>query len=60
MLPDKHAFWIRPDGQYSSTLPMANRVVYVAQTDKGQELFTPEEFATKYGWKNDPTSKTTR
>ena len=28
--------------------------VYVVQTDTGQETLAPEEFALKYGWKNDP------
>jgi hypothetical protein len=29
-------------------------LVYVAQTDAGQETLSPEDFAAKYGWKNDP------
>ena len=29
-------------------------LVYVAETDRGQETLTPDEFAAKYGWKNDP------
>ena len=29
-------------------------MVHIVQTDQGQETLTPEEFAKKYGWKNDP------
>ena len=29
-------------------------LVYVGQTDHGQETLTPEEVDTKYGWKNAP------
>ena len=32
-----------------------SEIVYVVQTDKGQETLTPEEFAKRYNWKNDPT-----
>lgn len=28
--------------------------LYIALTDKGQETFTPAEFETRFGWKNDP------
>jgi hypothetical protein len=28
-------------------------LLYVALTDTGQEMFTPEEFSQKHGWKND-------
>lgn len=30
-------------------------VVYVIQTDKGQETLTPAEFEKRTGWKNDPS-----
>ena len=29
-------------------------IVYVVKTAKGQEIFTPKEFAKKFTWKNDP------
>jgi dipeptidyl aminopeptidase/acylaminoacyl peptidase len=32
----------------------APEMVYVARTAKGVETLTPEEFATRYGWRNDP------
>ena len=39
---------------YRSTFRVEQEVVYVVQTDQGQEVFSPEEFEKKYGWKNDP------
>lgn len=48
-------------GSVSLDLSLADRpvrvdqtLVYVAQTGAGQETLTPEQFAAKYGWKNDP------
>jgi hypothetical protein len=29
-------------------------IVYIVQTDAGQEVLAPDAFAKKYGWKNDP------
>jgi WD40 repeat protein len=29
-------------------------LVYVVQTDRGQDLYSPAEFARKFGWENDP------
>jgi hypothetical protein len=35
--------------------PRAEReIVYVVETERGQETLTPAEMAKKYGWKNDP------
>ena len=35
--------------------PKAEReIVYVVETDKGQETLTPAEMEKRYGWKNDP------
>jgi WD40 repeat protein len=45
---------ISPEGHYRGTPGIEEEIVYVAQTDQGQETLTPEEFARKYGWKNDP------
>jgi serine/threonine protein kinase/WD40 repeat protein len=45
---------ISPDGHYRATPEAEKTLVYVVETDKGQELLSPEEFAAKYGWKNDP------
>ncbi len=30
------------------------RVCGVVQTDPGQEVLVPDQFAKKYGWENDP------
>jgi serine/threonine protein kinase/WD40 repeat protein len=54
-LPDNKALAIMPDGHYRGTPSgMERHLVYVIQTDQGQETLTPEEFTTRYGWKNDP------
>jgi WD40 repeat protein len=42
------------EGHYRGTPGIENQLVYVVETDRGQETLSPEEFATKYGWKNDP------
>ncbi|HUT36385.1 MAG TPA: hypothetical protein VNE39_23060 [Planctomycetota bacterium] len=34
---------------------MEKHLVYVVQTDEGQETLTPREMEAKYGWKNDPS-----
>jgi WD40 repeat protein len=46
---------ISPDGHFSGSPGVEREFVYVVQTDSGQETLTPEEFARKYGWKNDPS-----
>jgi hypothetical protein len=33
-------------------------LVYIVETDEGQETLSPETFAAKYGWKNDPSKVT--
>ena len=45
---------ISPDGHYRGSPGVEKEFAYVVQTDKGQETLTPEEFSTRYGWKNDP------
>jgi hypothetical protein len=45
---------VRPDGHYRGSPGVEKEIVYVVQTDAGQELLAPDEFAKKYGWKNDP------
>jgi WD40 repeat protein/serine/threonine protein kinase len=45
---------LSPEGHYRGTLGVERFLRYVVQTDQGQETLTPEEFATRYGWKNDP------
>ena len=45
---------LSPDGHYRGSPGVQKELVYVVQTDAGQETLTPAEFARKYGWKNDP------
>jgi hypothetical protein len=45
---------VSPEGDYRALPNLEKEILYVAQTDHGQETFTPDEFAKKYGWKNDP------
>jgi WD40 repeat protein len=41
-------------GHYRGGLWIEREIVYVVKTDGGQETLSPEEFAKKYGWKNNP------
>ena len=43
-----------PDGHYFGSPQVERHLVYVAQTDAGQLLFTPQEFEQRFGWRNDP------
>ncbi len=56
LVPLRNGQWLalRPDGHYRGSPGVEKEIVYIVQTDAGQELLTPDEFATKYGWKNDP------
>jgi hypothetical protein len=53
-LPRDRALAVGATGHYRCTPGVERDLVYVVQTDRGQETLTPEEFARKYGWKNDP------
>jgi hypothetical protein len=53
--PDEKTLAIHADGHYRGSPRVEKELVYVVQTDKGQETLTPEEFAQRYHWKNDPT-----
>lgn len=53
-LLNDHWVPLSADGHYRGTPRVERELVFVVQTDQGQETLTPEEFATKYGWKNDP------
>ena len=53
-LPLNEALAVSATGHYRCTPGVERDLVYVVQTDAGQETFTPEEFARKYHWKNDP------
>jgi hypothetical protein len=54
MLPDDRYVSFSPDGHYCGSPRVERDLVYVVQTDTGQEMLTPEEFAKRFGWKNDP------
>jgi WD40 repeat protein len=45
---------VSPEGHYRGSPGVEKELVYVVQTDEGQETLNPDEFSTKYGWKNDP------
>jgi WD40 repeat protein len=49
-----HELAISPDGHYRPGPGSKEEPVYVVQTKSGQETLTAEEFARKYGWKNEP------
>jgi formylglycine-generating enzyme required for sulfatase activity/WD40 repeat protein len=52
--PRESAF-LGPDGHWRGKPELAEKsFVYVVQTDRGQETLTPDEFESKYSWKNDP------
>jgi WD40 repeat protein/serine/threonine protein kinase len=45
---------VGPGGHYHASPGVGRDLVYVVQTDQGQEVVSPEEFEKKYGWTNDP------
>lgn len=49
---------IDPTGYYRCLPRIEGDLVYVVQTEKGQETLTPGEFGEHYGWKNDPSKVT--
>jgi hypothetical protein len=56
LVPLRDGKWlaVRPDGHYRGSPGVEKELVYVVQTEKGQELLASDEFEKKYGWKNDP------
>jgi WD40 repeat protein len=53
-LPLDEALAVSATGHYRCTPGVERDLVYVVQTDAGQQTLTPDEFARKYQWKNDP------
>jgi formylglycine-generating enzyme required for sulfatase activity/serine/threonine protein kinase/WD40 repeat protein len=48
---------VSPEGHYraSPEIEEAKEILYVAELDSGEQVtLTPEEFAARFGWKNDP------
>ncbi len=55
VMPALTALAFSPDGHYRGSRGIEEEIVYVIQTDKGQETLTPGEFAARFPWKNDPS-----
>jgi hypothetical protein len=53
-LPDSRSLVVGKDGHFTLSSGTDSEVVYVAQTATGQQTLTPAEFASQYGWRNDP------
>jgi WD40 repeat protein len=54
-LRDSQSAVVSPQGHWRGSPNLEKEFVYVVLCDDGRQLtLTPEEFATKYGWKNDP------
>ncbi len=53
-LPNEQFIAISPEGHYRGTPNAARHIVYIVETERGQETLTPAEMEKKYGWKNDP------
>ena len=53
-LANDQALTLSAEGHYRGPAETEESLVYVVQTDQGQETLNPEEFSKKYGWKNDP------
>ena len=46
---------VGPQGHWQGAPGLEKEIVYVVQTEHGQETLAPQEFAKRYGWKNDPS-----
>lgn len=53
-LPDSRSLIVGPTGHYAVTGGTDDEVVYVVQTESGQQTLSPPEFAARYAWKNEP------
>jgi WD40 repeat protein len=51
----QQSLWVTPSGHHRAEKSLEHHLVYVVQLDDGrQQTLPPEEFARRYGWKNDP------
>jgi WD40 repeat protein len=50
----QQALAVSADGHFAGTPGVEGEIVYVVQTERGQEALSPAEFARRYGWQNDP------
>ncbi len=53
-LPGDRGLAVGATGHYRCTPGVEQDLVYVVQTEQGQETLTPPELARRFGWKNDP------
>jgi WD40 repeat protein/serine/threonine protein kinase len=52
-LRDKQWLAVSPEGHYDGPPDIERELVYVVQTESGQETLSPQQFADKYTWTND-------
>jgi WD40 repeat protein/serine/threonine protein kinase len=45
---------ISPEGHFAGPPNIEKELVYVIETARGQQMLSPEEFAERFSWKNDP------
>lgn len=57
-LSNDPCFAVSGDGHYKGSPGIEHELVYIVETDQGQETMSPAEFAQRYGWKNDPAKVT--
>jgi eukaryotic-like serine/threonine-protein kinase len=48
------ALTVTPEGHYHSSQQLEAELMYVVQTEQGQQLLSPTQFSLAYDWKNDP------
>jgi len=53
-LPEEGHLALTANGHWRGSPGVEKLLLYIAVTDTGQELHTPEEFSRKYGWRNEP------
>ena len=51
-LRDNHWLSLTADGHYQGSPQIDEEIVYVIETDAGQETLTPAEFAKRFNWQN--------
>ncbi|MCE9534127.1 MAG: WD40 repeat domain-containing protein [Planctomycetes bacterium] len=47
---------IAAEGHYRAPAGIESELLYVVQTDKGQETYEPKAFAAKFAWRNNPVA----
>jgi WD40 repeat protein/serine/threonine protein kinase len=53
-LPNDQGVAITPDGHFRGTAKIDQLLVYVVQTERGQQILPAHEFSLNYGWTNKP------